>query len=40
MTNVIWSKMLAKNRKLPGESFTDYLKMKSTNKGYKEKPYI
>lgn len=38
--NVIWSKMLAKNRKLPGESFTDYLKMKSTNKGYKEKPYI
>jgi len=31
---------LAKNRKLPSDTFTDYLKSKAVNRKYKEKPYI
>lgn len=38
--NEIWARMLAKNRKLPNDSFSDYLKSKIVNNEYKEKPYI
>jgi len=38
--NDIWARMLAKNRKLPSDTFTDYLKSKAVNRKYKEKPYI
>jgi hypothetical protein len=38
--NDIWARMLAKNRKLPSDSFTEYLHMRSTSNECKGKPYI
>ncbi len=35
--NDIWARMIAKNRKLPSNSFTDYLNEKSIKRDYEEK---